>query len=351
MDPSITVKDYDHYRVPEGILSADSYDIELKVYLDPKNQGENYPPTWCAECDNHAQHFDGKSKMHFEVKTATDLLVIHSRYLAFSDMKLKNQSGTDIAINMAESTDLEYIRIGTKDKLPVGTYTLETEYFGFLQPNNFGLYISSYEDDGQTHYIASTQMEGPYARRTFPCLDEPPYKATYRTTLVHQETYPWSNEKNNAYYALSNQEVKDGYPQTSDGWVTTQFEETIPMSTYLTAFAIVDFSSVDHESPLSNTKSELLARQQLIGNTRNMDPASVEIDNPIWFPRECTGRTTDRLGKALNLMYPDMGVLKADQIALPDFDAGAMENWGLVTYREQSLLFDMNRDRFRQVGQ
>lgn len=288
--------------------------------------------------------------MHFKVETATDLLVIHSRYLAFTEMKLKKKGdATAIGINMEEITDLEYILIQTKNELQKGEYTLETEYLGFLQPNNFGLYISSYEDDGNTHYIASTQMEGPYARRTFPCLDEPPYKAKYRTTLVHEEKYDWSNESNNAYYALSNQEVKT--TSTAGGWVTTNFEETVSMSTYLTAFAIVDFSSVNHESPLApKTHSELLARQQLIGGTRAMEPSSVTTENPIWFPRECTGRTTDRLGKALSLMYPDMGVTKADQIALPDFDAGAMENWGLVTYREQSLLFDMNRDRFRQQG-
>jgi len=83
----------------------------------------------------------------------------------------------------------------------------------------------------------------------------------------------------------------------------------------------------------------------LIGGTEQ-NGSELGQENPMWFPKECTGICTDRLGEILELPYPDMGVTKADQIALPDFSAGAMENWGLVTYREQSLLYNMNRDRF-----
>ena len=172
-----------------------------------------------------------------------------------------------------------------------------------------------------------------------------PNKATFETTLWHQNNYPWSSTENE-YYTISNMPPKNGFPkQEQDGWWKTDFETTVKMSTYLKAFAIVDFGSVHHKSPITKTDHELFARTELIGEK---DQADTDIDttNVMWFPMECTGRTTDMLGHMLGVEYPGMGVDKADQIALPDFDAGAMENWGLVTYREQSLLFDMNRDRF-----
>ena len=337
-------------------MTAGSYEIKLKAFLDPSDQWEKsdfgvdgQPPAWCNECKLHNQHFDGESKMNFSLKQAADFLVVHSRYLVYEDLVLKKgETGNAIKYNLREDKDQEYIVLSFDGELQPGDYTLESKYIGFLQPNNFGLYISNYEENGKTHWIASTQMEGPYARRTFPCFDEPPYKATYKTTLMHQETYPWTEEGQNGYYSLSNQEVKSDFPTTSDGWVTTEFEETERMSTYLTAFAIVDFSSADVVSPESKTPSEILARKQLIGGERHMDDGLVTVENPVWFPKECTARTTDRLGEALNLNYNKLGrTKKADQIGLPDFDAGAMENWGLVTYREQSLLFDMDRDRIR----
>ena len=107
----------------------------------------------------------------------------------------------------------------------------------------------------------------------------------------------------------------------------------------------MDFGSVHHKSPITDTDHELFARTELIGE-KDQEDTDIDTTNVMWFPMQCTGRTTDMLGHMLGVEYPKMGVEKADQIALPDFDAGAMENWGLVTYREQSLLFDMDRDRF-----
>jgi len=349
LDSNIQVPTYDHYRL-QGIVHPKAYKVDLKPWLDPADQGGKCLTNPDA-CKDDPQHFDGVSQMIFEVSEATKLLVIHSRYLVFDKMVLTQKTGfgrsTPIALNMVEDIENEWIRIGLKEDLKPNTeYTLDTEYIGFLKPNNHGLYISEYVDpEGNKHYVGSTQFQGPYARRTFPCLDEPSYKATFETTLWHQNNYPWSSAENE-YYTISNMPPKNNFPkQEQDGWWKTEFEPTVKMSTYLKAFAIVDFGSVHHKSPITNTDHELFARTELIGEK---DQADTDIDttNVMWFPMECTGRTTDMLGHMLGVEYPGMGVDKADQIALPDFDAGAMENWGLVTYREQSLLFDMNRDRF-----
>lgn len=186
-------------------------------------------------------------------------------------------------------------------------------------------------------------MEGPYARRAFPCFDEPIFKATYDIVLWYQTKYPWSKE--NEYFALSNMPIKDEV-SCDDGWCKCTFDTTAKMSSYLTVFAIVDFGSVVTSTILENTPAELFARKELIGE-KNQAIDDVAIDNPMWFPARCTERITDKFGEVLR-KYSEMGVPKADQIALPDFNAGAMENWGLVTYREQSLLYDITRDRFRK---
>jgi len=146
------------------------------------------------------------------------------RYLVYSKLELTVDGSEEIIpINMAEEPENEYIRISTDTDLETGlNYKLTSEYIGFLKPNNFGLYISNYlDEEGRTHYVGSTQMEGPYARRTFPCLDEPPYKATFSTILYNEVSYPWSDQ-DNEYYTISNMEVdKD---ETIEGWRKTEFK-------------------------------------------------------------------------------------------------------------------------------
>jgi len=184
-------------------------------------------------------------------------------------------------------------------------------------------------------------MEGEYARRAFPCFDEPNFKATFATILWYQIDYPWS--ESNEYYALSNMPL-EGEAECEENWCKATFQKSAVMSTYLNVYAIVDFGSVLTTTTLEDTPAELFARKEAIGE-RGQSIAEVGQDNPMWFPTRCTERITDRFGEVLR-SYSEMGVPKADQIAIPDFNAGAMENWGLVTYREQSLLYDMSRDRF-----
>lgn len=187
-------------------------------------------------------------------------------------------------------------------------------------------------------------MQGPHARRAFPCFDEPIYKATFDIVLWYQVKYPWSEQ--NEYYALSNMPLSN--PSVCDnGWCKSTFDRTVKMPTYLCAFAIVDFGSVVTSTDIEQTPAELFARKESIGE-RNQSIHDIGVDNPIWFPSKCTARITDKLGEILERNYSAMGNPKADQIAIPDFYAGAMENWGLVMYKEESLLLHMDIDAFRQ---
>jgi len=125
------------------------------------------------------------------------------------------------------------------------------EYKGYLQPNNFGFYISYYEDGGKRNYVASSQMQGPYARRVFPGFDEPGFKATYEITMEYQKSMPWSDLE---YYPLSNMPYKSSADCTNtSGWCVQEFDKTVEMSSYLTAFAIVDFGSVNTVTSVEKT--------------------------------------------------------------------------------------------------
>ena len=158
------------------------------------------------------------------------------------------------------------------------------DYKGYLQPNNFGFYISYYETEDATgtkerNYVASSQMQGPYARRVFPGFDEPGFKATYEVTMEYQTKMPWSSLE---YYPLSNMPYK-GAANCSAGWCTQEFEKTVEMSSYLTAFAIVDFGSVNTVTSVEKTPGARSMRisQYLICSTYTQQTLILTFDYKV----------------------------------------------------------------------
>ncbi|XP_017891649.2 aminopeptidase M1-like, partial [Ceratina calcarata] len=161
-------------------------------------------------------------------------------------------------------------------------------------------------------YAATTHFEPTYARLAFPCWDEPIYKAKFNISLTYNKTFR----------AISNTDVLK--EEENDGMMTTFFKETPLMSTYLVAFVV----------------SEYQFKEDKVGNfTYRVWTKKSAID---WVDYALTmGRKLlEQLNLYTNISYQTYMPDKIDQISQKDFLAGAMENWGLLIYREETLLYD-----------
>ncbi|XP_052895825.1 uncharacterized protein LOC128303012 [Anopheles moucheti] len=269
-----------------------------------------------TEIHSNVRTFDGSVAIQLQVLEATNQLVLHNRGLAIASATVSSLpngvAGAPTLIGDAQfSTDttFEHITFTSPTILQPGLYLLEVTFQGRLATNDDGFYVSSYvADNGDRRYLATTQFESTSARMAFPCYDEPALKATFDVSITHSPTYT----------AISNMPQK-GVLSNPDGMRTTMFQTTPAMSTYLLAFVVSDFqyriSGTQRVYVRPNAFSEALFALQ----------AGVKILQAL----------DDHLGIPYSTYMPKM-----DQIAVPDFAAGAMENWGLVTYREQALLFN-----------
>ncbi|XP_062557614.1 aminopeptidase N-like [Armigeres subalbatus] len=266
------------------------------------------------------REFSGSVEIHLTVVEATNTIVVHHRSLSIQSAQL--------AIVPSEGADpeplddptwtyasaVEQLTFTSATLLNTGNYILTVTFIGTLSNNQDGFYISSYVDQlGATKYLATTQFESTSARMAFPCYDEPGLKATFALQITH-----------NTYYTANSNMP---YTTSIDGDTrVSTFETTPKMSTYLLAFVVSDFASRGSET------NRVFARINAIE----------EVD----FAVEAGEKILAELDAHLGIGYFEhMPVMK--QFAIPDFSAGAMENWGLVTYREQYLLFNPELSTYR----
>ncbi|CAN2388886.1 angiotensin maturation [Pristimantis euphronides] len=193
------------------------------------------------------------------------------------------------------------------------TYRLTLQFSGQLNGSLVGFYRTTYQESGVEKSIAATDHEPTDARKSFPCFDEPNKKATYNISIKHRKEYS----------ALSNMPVQSS-KEEENGWVRTYFHKSVRMSTYLVAFAVHQFTYV-----------ETFSKRQI--------PLRIYVQplqrETAVYAANTTKVVFDFFEEYFNMSY---SLPKFDQIAIPDFGTGAMENWGLVTYRETNLLYDPN---------
>ncbi|ROT72062.1 putative aminopeptidase N [Penaeus vannamei] len=194
-------------------------------------------------------------------------------------------------------------------------YVLAMEFLGLLNDQLRGFYRSTYKDaDGKTRYLASTQFSPTDARRAFPCFDEPGFKATFEVHLA-RETWMTS---------LSNMPLVETVPmEGQESWVWDRYEKSLPMSTYIVAFVVFDFAHIN--SSQDGLQFRVWARENAIGDAEYASRISPKILN--FFE------------DYFNISFP---LPKQDTVTLPEHPFSAMENWGLIIYRESRFLFNPN---------
>ena len=256
--------------------------------------------------------FSGSESIDIAILEPTSEIVLNCAEIDIQSSSLSMGGETQIPTETVFDENAETVTFEFGSELTAGQATLSIEFTGELNDRLLGFYRSAYTDsDGKERYLAATQFESTDARRSFPCWDEPSVKAVFEVTLV----IPCELK------AVSNMEIVSESDE-GNGKTRLQFAETPIMSTYLLAFIVGDIACVEDTTP-DGTLMRVWATRG------NEDKGQFALETSI----DLLAYFNDYFG----IPYP---LSKLDHIALPDFAAGAMENWGAVTYRETALLVD-----------
>ena len=262
--------------------------------------------------DLEAATFDGTIEIDVEVRESVSAIVLNSVDLQLEPAHL-SAAGMSVSSGAPELDETyETATFHFEAPLGVGPATLSLAFRGVLNDQLRGFYRSTFEDvEGVTHTIATTQMAPTDARRAFPCWDDPATKATFQVTLVVREEL--------AAFA-NTAEVRTTL--LGDGTREVVFAPSMVMSSYLVAFVVGPFEA----SAVTEVAGTVLRVIYPIGQ-----------GHLVSWPTETAVHALEFFTDYFDIPYPGD---KIDLIAIPDFAAGAMENLGLVTFRETELLID-----------
>ncbi|KAL2841267.1 peptidase family M1-domain-containing protein [Aspergillus pseudoustus] len=218
-------------------------------------------------------------------------------------------SSPEISLNK----DKQEATIKFADTIPAGSSAqLKLTFTGTLNDNMAGFYRSSYKtSNGESKYIATTQMEPTDARRAFPCFDEPALKAKFTVSLI----------ADNSMTCLGNMDVASE-KDIDGGKKIVKFNTSPVMSTYLVAFIVGHLNYIE-------TKDFRVPIRVYATPDQDIEHGRFSLD--------LAAKTLAFYEKAFDSDFP---LPKMDMVAVPDFSAGAMENWGLITYRVVDVLLD-----------
>ncbi|XP_022900424.2 aminopeptidase N-like [Onthophagus taurus] len=285
------------YRLPRNVAP-----IQYEVLLVPNFETDT---------------FAGNVVIYINILEATSSITLHSRDLKiyleninFSCAKAGDFYPTSIEFS---EDDRQFFIINLPVTLESGDVCtcMIYQFEGILHVDHEGFYLAKYtNEDGEVRKLATTQFQPTAARRAFPCFDEPAIKAFFKFTIMRPHDY----------ISITNTELSYS-EEVNDVSVVDFFQQSHNvMSTYLVAIVVADFKYVQDGS------HRVLGRPQFINEGRGS--YALSQSKPLLYGIE-------------DIVNVDYSWPKMDQVGIPDdyFWAGAMENWGLVTYRESLLLY------------
>ncbi|GJQ73763.1 hypothetical protein Trydic_g18704 [Trypoxylus dichotomus] len=309
--------------IENNIEDSDTYLADINLWLDKVPEGlyrlptDTIPLSYDIILEPNFDDFSflGNVTITILVEKETKTITLHARELIiYPDtitVKVQNEAGGLTVATTRSEIEFHLFMIDVEEPLqPDQVLEVYIEYNGYLNEDNAGFYRASYVDaDGETKWFGTTQFESTSARRAFPCYDEPALKATFTIHII----------RNEGYNSVSNMELIDSAPY-GDGKYIDHFNESVIMPTYLVAFIVseMDFTEEGNQ--------RVYAAPAHIADGRGEYGLTMGIE------------ILDVMANFTNISYV---LPKMYQAAIPDnwFAAGAMENWGLVTYRERYLLY------------
>lgn len=254
--------------------------------------------------ERESRTFGGVVTIHGSSLPNVENISVHAKDLVIESVTF---DGKEAEFKAADNDEL----VISHPDIHEGKHIVVIGFSGKITDAMHGLYPCYFEHDGVKKELLATQFESHHAREAFPCIDEPAAKATFSVTLTTEPDVT----------VLGNMPVKSQNLENEK--LVTTFDKTPQMSTYLLAWVTGEL----HRKTAS-TKS---------GVEVNIWATPAQAPESLDFALDIATRTIDFFDEYFDTPYP---LPKSDHVALPDFSSGAMENWGLITYREVALLAD-----------
>ncbi|KAF7368890.1 Aminopeptidase [Mycena venus] len=301
----------DTYRLPTDVVPI-HYD--LKVRTDLKDLV-----------------FDGAVTITIRFSRDTSNIVLNVFELELGSSTLVFESKTLDPTDQSINTDTQRVALSFAKVFPAGTEAALRMTFRGKISGGSGYFKSEWVHDGVTKHYSGAFFEPTYARRAFPCWDEPALKATFAVSLISRAgTVNLSNMP--AYFEGSYDPAQDplepsfGTGKDTAEWITTRFETTPKMSTYIVAYANGPFAHV--ESSFTSALTGKIRPVRIY--------ATPDLIEQAHFPLELTTKVLPMLEKMFDLEYP----LPKMDILCANGALGALENWGLIIGDPGAFLFD-----------